>query len=256
MTLKSITKKSISIPLDLFDLEIRRKHNGNIRAYNLPSCMDRLEHIKRLGFSPKIIFDGGAFNGKWSVEVKKLFPKSQIVLFEPNPFITNTIKTNLKLQNITAIVKNIALGDKKTETNLNIWTDPNTAVGASLLNHVQGEAKNAVNVKVDTLDNISNELGLIPELLKLDLQGGELAALNGATNLLKNTELFIIEFGCLEAYKERTTPKDLMNIMYDNDYCLYDVVDLIYRPYDGALTGGDFFFLKNWSKLRSHKGYE
>lgn len=256
MKLKSITKKSISIPLDLFDIEIRKKHKGNIRVYNLPSCMERLDHMKKLGFSPKLIFDGGAFNGNWTISAKKLFPKSQIVLFEPNPFIENTIKANLEKSNTTAIIKNIALGERKDETILNIWTDPENAVGASLLDHVQGNAKSAVKVEVDTLDNISNELGFKPELIKLDLQGGELAALKGATNLLKYTELFIVEFGCLEAYQGRTTPKDLMEIMYSNDYCLYDVVDLIYRPYDGALTGGDFFFLKNWSKLRSYKGYE
>jgi hypothetical protein len=43
--------------------------------------------------------------------------------------------------------------------------------------------------------------------------------------------------------------------MYANDYCLYDIIDLIYRPYDNALTGGDFFFVKNNSPLKSHKGY-
>jgi len=36
---------------------------------------------------------------------------------------------------------------------------------------------------------------------------------------------------------------------------LYDIIDLIYRPYDNALTGGDFFFVKNDSNLKSHKGY-
>ncbi len=256
MSVKSIIKNFISVPLNYFDLEIRRKHRGNIRVYNLPSCMERLEHIKKMGFSPKIIFDGGAYEGNWCISAKKLFPESKIVLFEPNPFIQNIIRTNLKTSKTTAIVKNIALGDRKKETTLNIWNETKFDVGASLLDHVKGKAKNVVKVKVDTLDGISYELGLIPDLIKLDLQGGELDALKGATNLLKYTELFIIEFGCLEAYKDRTTPKDLINIMYDNDFCLYDIVDLLYRPYDGALTGGDFFFLKNWSKLREHKGYE
>ena len=44
--------------------------------------------------------------------------------------------------------------------------------------------------------------------------------------------------------------------MFDNDYCLYDLVDCHYRPYDGALTGGDFIFVKNSSALRAYKGWE
>ena len=44
--------------------------------------------------------------------------------------------------------------------------------------------------------------------------------------------------------------------MYDHDYCLYDIIDLHDRPYDGALTGGDFFFVKNSSPLRRYKAWE
>ena len=43
---------------------------------------------------------------------------------------------------------------------------------------------------------------------------------------------------------------------FDHDYCLYDLVDLHYRPYDRALTGGDYIFVKNSSALRAYKGWE
>ena len=77
----------------------------------------------------------------------------------------------------------------------------------------------------------------------------------GAEKILKSVELCIIEFGCLDAYVDRTTSRQLMDIMYDNGFCLYDIVDLRYRPYDGALAGGDFFFIKTSSKLKAHKDY-
>jgi hypothetical protein len=43
--------------------------------------------------------------------------------------------------------------------------------------------------------------------------------------------------------------------MYDSGYSLYDIVDLRYRPYDGALSDGDFIFTKNNSVIRAYKGY-
>ena len=78
-------------------------------------------------------------------------------------------------------------------------------------------------------------------------------------SILEKTEAIIIEFGCLEAYIDRTTPNDVMGVMYQNNYALYDIIDLIYRPYDNALTGGDFIFVKNdspiqtWDDVRQQK---
>ena len=150
----------------------------------------------------------------------------------------------------------VALGDAPGSAQLHIWRDADSDRGASLLENVSGEAKLSIDVEVRTLDSVCDDLGLVPDLLKLDLQGGELAALRGATQALEHTELMMIEFGCLEAYVGRTTPRDLIDIMFDHDYCLYDLVDVHYRPYDGALTGGDFIFVKNSSALRAYKGWE
>ena len=94
-----------------------------------------------------------------------------------------------------------------------------------------------VDVPVDTIDAISPQTGLLPDLVKLDLQGGELSALRAAARRLKQAELLVVEFGCLEAYIGRATPRDLLEGTHANDYCLYDIVDCHCRPYDGALTG-------------------
>jgi len=156
----------------------------------------------------------------------------------------------------TPKVLNLALGQSPGRAILNIWHDKETDTGASLLNHVSGNAPNVVEVDADTLDNIAARFTVSPDFVKLDLQGAELAALKGATQVLKQAELMMIEFGCLEAYKGRTTARNLMDIMYDNNYCLYDIVGCHYRPYGAALTGGDFIFLKNSSKLRDDRGWE
>ena len=48
--------------------------------------------------------------------------------------------------------------------------------------------------------------------------------------------MMMIEFGCLEAYVGRTTPRDLIDIMFDHDYCLYDLVDC---PLPAVRPGAD-----------------
>jgi FkbM family methyltransferase len=221
----------------------------------MPTWEERLAHAKALGFSPRVIFDGGAFRGEWAREAARMFPGARLVLIEPNPFAREQIgRTIGKLQPAPTVLP-FALGDSPGKAKLKLWGEEASDAGASLLDHVVGEPGRVFEVAVETLDAVSRQTSLLPDLVKLDLQGGELSALKGATRVLGHAEFMMVEFGCLEAYIGRSTPRDLLELMYANDYCLYDVVDLHYRPYDGALTGGDFFFVKNSSPLRRHKGW-
>ena len=218
--------------------------------------MARLQNMKDHGFKPEVIFDCGASVGYWSWEAGKMFRGAQIVAIEPNQLVIPKTKELLSKMSTQPIIEECAIGEEDGTTFLNIWDNDETKMsGSSVKEHVQGDPRRQMEVVLRKLDSISNQHGLRPDLIKLDLQGYELEALNGAPELLKSTEAFIIEFGCLQAYMGRATPNDLMGIMYQNDYCLYDIVDLIYRPYDNALTGGDFFFVKNGSKLKSYRGY-
>src|SRR5690606_13808073 len=140
---------------------------------------------------------------------------------------------------------------------LHIWDGVDTEpVRSSLCGRVGGHpAKHGgggVVARGSPID-IYNE---VPKFVKLDLQGYEIHALQGATETLKHAELMIIEFGLLDAYVDRTTVRELINFMHEYDYSLYDLIDLHYRPYDNALTGGDFIFVKNSSKLKEYKGWE
>lgn len=186
----------------------------------------------------------------------EVFAGAQIVLMEPNSTITP--KTRQTIAGITPEPKllEVACGARAGLAALNVWGNEHTSVaGSSMLGHVQGDPQSRLEVRVDTIDAIAEQTGFVPDLLKLDLQGAELPALQGAQRVLETAELVIVEFGCLEAYLDRTTPRDIMDHMYDRDFGLYDIVDLIYRPYDGALTSGDLFFVKNSSPLRQHKGF-
>ena len=248
----SLLKKIVNTPLNAIGLSLVKTASGA----SMPAWRDRIKLAKKLGFAPQVIVDGGAFIGDWSQEVARIFPETQIVIVEPNPFLQEDIEKRTSNINPRPIILNVALGDSQNKATLNIWRDEKSDSGASLLGHVSGKANQAIEVDIDTLDNISMRTGFIPDFVKLDLQGAELSALKGATQVLKHAELMMIEFGCLEAYEERTTPRELLEIMYANDYCLYDIVDCHYRPYYGALTGGDFIFVKNSSVLRMHKGWD
>jgi FkbM family methyltransferase len=222
----------------------------------MPTCEERLRHAKSIGFNPSEIVDAGAYVGGWTKMASTLFPDSRCLVIEPNPYVQEQLVSTLADLKDKAVLVAKALGEEPGSLLFNIWGDPNEATSASLQSHVRGDPDTSMTVDVATLDGLLKAHRLKPDLVKLDLQGAEYGALMGATAALKSVEMFIVEFGCLDAYIDRTTPRQLMEVFYDNDYCLYDVVDCHYRPYDGALTGGDFFFVKNDSPLREHKGWD
>jgi FkbM family methyltransferase len=251
--MKKQLKKIIELPFNILGFDLI-KRNSRLVNYRSPTSIERLKLAKKLGFTADVIFDGGAHLGNWSKEASHIYQQAKFVLFEPNTHITKDTKATLEKTNIDFELFENAIGAKDNEkVTLNIWGENTT--GASVLGHVQGNPSSQIQINTITLDTAADTLKVKPNLVKLDLQGGEFNALLGAEKILQNAEMFIVEFGCLEAYVERTTPRQLLDIMYDNNYCLYDIVDVRYRPYDNALTGGDFFFVKNDSILRSYKGY-
>ncbi len=220
--------------------------------FKAPTVFDRLKHAKKLGFNPKVIIDGGANRGKWTKWASTIFKDALFICVEPNYNLNETIKSTIGDNTKNYIIENVALGKNNDQGTLNIWGDSS---GASLLDHVDGDAATKIETQIITIDALCKKHNIKPDLIKLDLQGGEMDALLGAAESLKTCEMLVPEFGCLYAYINRTSNAQMFSYLENLEYGLYDVVDIHYRPHDGALTGGDFFFVKNNSKLRSHKGY-
>lgn len=250
---KSTIKKVINKTLNPFGIElISNSYSAGAKMF---SCRDRIAHVKKIGYNPKCIIDAGAFKGNWTLDIHRIYPDAQFLIVEPNPNVQSQLQNAVKSIYPPPIIEQKALADSPATLKFNIWGDPNNAPSASLHDHVKGSAERQIDVEATTIDYLIDFHKIRPELIKLDLQGAEIKALHGASEALKTVEMFIVEFGCLQAYLERTNPLQLFEIFYDNGYCLYDIVDLLYRPYDGALTGGDFFFVKNSSPLKEHLDY-
>lgn len=151
----------------------------------------------------KTIFDVGANVGQTTTELRRLFPKSFIHAFEPTPSSRDTYlkqhgqDSNLKLWPCAIASKP---GQATFQVNLRSMTN-------SLLNVAHASAEwvgkenitniESISVEVRTLDEFcaANNIQSI-DILKLDIQGSELDALKGATELFRQKK---IRHVCLEA---------------------------------------------------------
>ena len=105
--------------------------------------------------------------------------------------------------------------------------------------------KETIEVEVITLDEFlkSNHIPVI-DILKFDIQGGELNALHGAESLLKagNTPLIYTEIMFIPHYEGAPLFHEIWSFLSRFGYSLFDIYDL-HRATNGQLRYGDALFV-------------
>jgi len=154
----------------------------------------RLHHFIRDPSSP-IFFDVGANIGDYSTRLLTHFPDANIVAFEPNPDVFKTLLLHWKSPPPPL---NIGLSDTPGTISLHIPTNRSLSEFASVYRDINSdvhhEASSAIQITMDTLDNIAFKLGIHHiDLLKIDVEGHELAVLLGGRQLLSENKISVIQ---------------------------------------------------------------
>mgnify|MGYP003344785194 FL=1 len=107
-----------------------------------------------------------------------------------------------------------------------------------------------------TLDSLfSARCGQVDRiLLKLDLQGHEMLALRGASQLLPLVEVVLLEVSFFRQAGEPTIP-ELVHFFDAAGFDLFDIAALSGRTRDGRLRQGDFVFVRRGTKMWSDQGW-
>jgi hypothetical protein len=117
----------------------------------------------------------------------------------------------------------------------------------------------AVDVPAATLDSLLNERVTTEDraLLKLDLEGHETAALEGARQLLERIEVVLSECQFYEINGNGSPVfVDLLNWLAQRGFELYDFACLSQRPRDMRLRMGDAIFVRRDSALLKDRSWE
>jgi FkbM family methyltransferase len=182
-----------------------------------------LRDFKARGFAPSVIFDIGASDGWWTNQVRPIFPDAKFVLVEPR-------------QTSAAGAIRAAVGARAGTGTLTDWD-----TGSTLL-AVDPQGAPQIPVPVVTLDQLAQQHGM-PDFVKLDVEGYEIEALEGAQTLFGRTELFQIEVA-LYRFTERPVFHEVVAYLAARDYYVYDIAGFIRRPYDGAIGLMDLCFAR------------
>ncbi|MEK6675405.1 MAG: FkbM family methyltransferase [Planctomycetota bacterium] len=157
--------------------------------------------------SPDIILDCGANKGQMAEGFRRLYPKAAIYSFEPVSSVFEELK--VRCLPLGAHPIPLAVGDFDGRATIHLTASPEAN---SLLGYQEGNpcAKwtrevGEEQVTVCTLDGWCHNFGIDPrriDIIKLDVQGAELKALYGASEVLQSAKLILLEVSFVKIYKD------------------------------------------------------
>ena len=243
MSLASRVRRAANRILAPAGLAIVRK-GANDRA----TLAGALANARRLGVEPRTVIDVGAAYGYWARECANVFPDARYLLVEPleefRPFLEQRV-AELDAEWIAAAVSS-ASGIQEFHVHHDL-------VGSSLRDEAEGPAAvfEQRRVATTTVDALVERRAEPPFLLKVDVQGGELDVLAGASRTLAATELALLETSFFNFFVDGPDVATLIAWMRKAAFVPYDILGLAYRPLDGALAQVDLLFAPEASRLRS-----
>lgn len=198
-------------------------------------------HLAHIGFRPRTIIDVGVADG--TLEIYEAFPQARMILVEPVEAFRGAI--NQLLSRYEGECHYVAAGPENGEADFAIGEHFADLHGARFAPDGNGR-----RIPMRRLDELaSGATG--PILLKVDVEGFELSVMKGATSILPEVEVVILETRLFDVLGGQSVMHEVVGAMAEQGYAVYDVLNTMARPLDGALVLCDLAFVRFDSSLRA-----
>ncbi len=173
--------------------------------------------------TPTTVIDIGANIGAFSLQIKQKIATASIHMIEANPFCEHLLQS-------TGIPYTIAaLSDKEEVKSLFLEKRNTLATGASLFkentNWYADGAYFEMPVQTKLLDDLNLFQGEQIELMKLDVQGSELAIMKGGTETISRTNWICLEVSLVEYNDGAPGMKEVTEWLQNRGFELKDIVE-------------------------------
>ncbi len=157
-----------------------------------------------------VVFDIGAHIGTYTIIALQVAgPWARVVAYEPHEYNRAHLVRHLQWNGVAdrTIVRELCCG--AIDTSGDFYFVPGEAAGTSGLLPVEGFQRR--KVKVVSLDHEVSELGMMPDMLKIDVEGAEWDVLKGAEQILKRRHpVVLLSLHPLVLAKRGETPAEVL----------------------------------------------
>lgn len=256
--MKKIIKK-IAIKL-LNPIAIRLGYVRGQQTVNFKNAFEKnallevfFDNIKEMGFSPKHIIDVGANHGTWTRETLKYFPEAYYTLIEPQewlkPSLQDILETNSKVS-----FNAVGAGDKSGSFMFTIVNRDDSCSFRYTAEEAKAGGFKQVEIPIVTLNEMvaKNTALPFPDLVKIDAEGLDINVLEGASDLMGKTEVFLVEAALFCKEFDNSLLK-MVEYMDKKGYTLFEITDLN-RPFQPqVLWLVELAFIKKGGIIDSYK---
>lgn len=236
---------------------------GYVRIHQIDDLRNKFEknsllevffsNLKTMGFTPKHIIDVGANHGTWTRETLKYFPDAYYTLIEPQELLRQSIQDILDL-NSKVTFNAVGAGDQSGSFMFTILNRDDSCSFRYTEEEAKAGGYKQVEIPIVTLNEIlEKNLNLpFPDLVKIDAEGLDINVLEGASNLIGQTEIFLVESAVFCKEFDNNLLK-IVNYMDQKGYNLFDITDLN-RPFQPqVLWLVELVFIKKGGVIDSYK---
>jgi FkbM family methyltransferase len=207
-----------------------------------PDLRFTLLQLRRFGFRPGNVLDVGAYLGDWTRLCLDVWPDASAVCVEPQQGAQDSLQKLSRSRAPKVIVKQGLLGDAD-RTDIPFL---DSGTGSSVLAR-DPPGSLCVMWRIDTL--IDQGMAL-PDLVKIDTQGYELAVLSGFERHLQRCKVLQVELSLLPIVPGAAMLHEVVAYLYQRGFVLFDIEEFIRSPSDGAMWQIDAIFCREDSPLR------
>jgi len=211
---------------------------------------DALRLLHRSGFRPRVVIDCGANCGQWFEVASNVFADAEFHLIEPQAYCWPALERAAAARGRTNIHRTVVTAPGRTIVGMaRGGAEGNT--GAFVVSQDEAIPVDVQSVAT-TLDSLLAKRVEAGDraLLKLDIEGHELPALEGAADLLTRVEVVVSEVRFFDINRHgRPQFGDVAAFLDARDFALFDFAALASRARDLRLRIGDAVFVRRSSPL-------
>ena len=211
-----------------------------------------LDNLRRLGLEPGTVVDVGV--GYGTEELWEAFPRARLLMIEPIPDRFGGAALESVRRRDGAELVEAAAGAQPGETAITLHRAPEmSSVLGAWTGDRDGDRRTVPVVRVDDAVGERDLPG--PYLLKVDVEGAELAVLDGARAVLAETEVVLLEVRLFELVPGAAQLHDVVPYMKERGFVAYDLFGGALRLSDGALAVTNIAFVREDGRFRADHAF-
>tara|TARA_B100000767_G_C19651979_1_gene487170 strand:+ start:59 stop:955 length:897 start_codon:yes stop_codon:yes gene_type:complete len=250
------------LEVKIYNFKIFASNKKNITSHTLlKKCkfddQSELRLIKKISKKNKIfLLDCGCNYGFYSFYTASLSSQNSVIAIEASPTTAKDFEKNFNLNKFKNIaLKNFAISNTD---NITITLNESKNDWESSLTHSEFDKKKVTKVKTKKIDTIikNKKIDDYSLLIKLDIEGHELQAIEGAKNTIKKYKpIIIIELSSYIFSKKNRAFDNFKSFLVKFNYSIYsikkkkisleDIVSLIDNLDTKYKTIGNYYLISN-----------